>query len=234
MKVKQLVGRIKNNPSEGWQGAAGIELLVLQFEDKKELNVIRPITLEDMEIFYKVSYETSLKEMISDDYNYCLLYVISDDCELTLTIDICDLENIREATEEDLKEHNKNIEEFKKIHKLSDIEKELEAERVAEEKADEEFNIKDKQKVVVRTTDKDIEVEAVIYKGFAVHDIVGYEKSTEKSITILDGEYKGRSLIRCSIIKCIKVIDNVREYLGDRCIENKDAKKLGELIKSIV
>lgn len=118
-KSKQLVGRVKSNPSKYWRGAEGLTLIVFKIEeDSERLLVIRPIEVEEMERFYRISYEKSMKEMISHDYDYCIWYLLDEDCELICEININDLEDIRELTEDDIKEHNKNLEEFKRIHKV--------------------------------------------------------------------------------------------------------------------
>lgn len=116
-KSRQLVGKVKSNPSDDWKGAEGLNLILFEVNgDTEDILVIRPITLEQMEQFYKVSYDTFGKEMISEDYDYFIWYMLDDDCEFCSHISINDLETTRELINEDIKLHNENLEEFKKLH----------------------------------------------------------------------------------------------------------------------
>lgn len=235
-KLKELVGTIQDNPSEHWQGLNGIDFIVFQLqEDAKELLVIRPIKLEDMEKFYKSSYDTGMKEMISDDYDYCIWYLLNEDCELTCVIDKDDLVSIREITEDDLNEHNKNLDEFKKIHKVYEYQKKLEEEELQEEIAIKEFEKEEKVKFPITLKYKEdikvVEVDAVIYKNFAIHKNIGdIGSSSYKAISIIDGEFKGMQLTTSSVANYKKLIDEIREEIGDRALTNADT----EMLQSIV
>lgn len=228
--IKQLIGKVKDNPSEGWQGASGLTLMVVQIEGNKELLVIRPINFEEMELFYRLSYEESMKDMISDDYDYCIWYALDDDgCELTCCINMIDLENIRETTTEDIQEHNRNLEEFKKFHKVYEYQEKIEKEEKEDEVALQEFKNEEKSKFSVRTTKDNETIDAVIYKGFAIHNNLNdIGDNPYKTISIISGEFNGIKLTNCSIRNCKKLIDEIRGVIGDRDLEtsNEEIKKI--------
>ena len=230
--MKQLVGKVKKNPSKDWKGAEGLSLIVLQMNlTDKNLIVIRPIKLGEIESFYKISFE-SLKDTISSDYEYFIWYLLNDDYELTCTIEINDLEDIRQATEEDIKEHNANAEEFKKIYKYYERQEQIRQEELEEEKAAAEFEKADKIEItVLNDVRENIEVSAVIYKGFGVHDLVGYVPGSSKTVTILEGAYKGMKLTNCNISEYKELIDTIREAIGDKIIGPEDTKTLVKIVQ---
>lgn len=233
--MKFLVGKVKNDCSEDYKGFEGIELILVEFWNKEEFAVAGVLKLDDMEKFYKTSYEKSLKDFISDDYEYCLWYVLNEDCELTCRINKSDIENLREFTKEDDKLYGKNLKEFKRIHNFSGIEKKFKDEEKAEKLANREFEKKDKIKILVLTRDGYKRVNAVIYKGFAIHNPVGMKYcgslNTAKTITILDGENKGMVLVNsCFIRNCKKLINEVRKAIGDKSITNEDASIIAPIV----
>lgn len=133
MKVKYLVGKIKNNPSKEFKDIVGMKLLLVEIGDYEDLMFINPISLEDMEKFYKVSYTNGMKDAISDDYNYCIWYMLREDCEFTCEIDRKELEDIKDAIQVDIDEYEKNIKEFKKIHKYYEFQREDEEDNLDKE-----------------------------------------------------------------------------------------------------
>ncbi len=234
--MKFLVGKVKNNCSGDYKGLEGIELILLEHWDKEKFAVIGVLNFSDMEKFYKQSYENGLKEFISDDYEYCLWYVLSDDCELTCRINKLDIENLRDFTKEDDKIYGKNLKEFKRIHNFVGIEKKFKDEEKAEKLANKEFEKSNKIKILVLTRDGYKRVKAVVYKGFAIHNPVGNKYygslNTSKTITILEGENKGRSLVNsCFARNCKKLIDEVKKVIGDKSITNEDGAKIVQIIR---
>ncbi|UZW13208.1 hypothetical protein OSC52_15330 [Clostridium pasteurianum] len=230
--MKLLTGKIKNNCSENWKGLEGIKLVVCKFkETDKELNVISPIKLDEMEKFYKFSWEEGLKDDISDDYDYYIWYMLDEYCELICSIGIDDLEELKDLTIEEDKEYGENLEKFKKLHKYYEIERQINDNNEAEEKANKEFSKEEKTKIITRTKTGNEEVDAVIYKGFGVHEILGVLKDTYKTITVLDGEFKGMSISNVPVSKYREIIDKIKESIGDRFIEKSDSIKLKEIIE---
>ncbi|MFW9970254.1 MAG: hypothetical protein ACFFDF_08650 [Candidatus Odinarchaeota archaeon] len=111
------IGRVIEKPSDSFKCVAGAELLLFnptkQFPDRNhERVVINPMTKEGYETLYKDSFENMGKEMISDDYKYFLAYMLDGSCEFTCTIMTNDLEDIREATEKDMKKYDRAFKEF--------------------------------------------------------------------------------------------------------------------------
>lgn len=231
-KVKLLIGKIKNSCSEDLQELRGIKLVGFRINDEdKKLHGIHPINLDDMEKFYKFSYE-GLKNDISEDYDYCIWYLLGEDCEFLASISIDELEDIREFTKEDDELYGKNLEEFKKIHHFYDMEQRIKDEEEVENKANEEFLKEKKHKIEVWTSDGLKAIDAVIYKGFAIHNPLGIEDSSFKTVTILEGDNKGLAMTHyCKTSKCKTLIDEIRETIGDKDVTNDDSDKLAEIVK---
>lgn len=235
--MKLLVGKIKNDCSENYKGLENIELILLEFlnEDEKEFTVVGVLKLNDMEKFYEISYEKDLKNFISEDYEYCLWYVLNDDFELICNIKKSDVEDIREFTEKDAVQYGKSLKEFKRIHNFAGIEKKFKDEKKAEKLANREFEKKNKIKILVLVRNGYKMVNAVIYKGFAIHNPVGMKYcgslNTAKTITILDGENRGKTLVNsCFARDCKKLIDEVRKVIGNREIRNEDAAIIAPIV----
>lgn len=231
--MKLLIGKIKNDCSKDWQSLKGISLIVYRFkENDKALYVVSPIKTKEMEKFYKASYEEGLNEIISRDYSYYIWYMLNGDCELSCRIDIDDLENIREMTKEDNEEYGKNLEEFKKSQGFYRTHKQIADNEKAEGKANEEFLKEKKYKIEVRVCGKTERIDAVIYRGFGIHNPLGIEDSSFKTITILEGDNKGLAMmLYCKTSKCKTLIDEMRESIGDKAVANEDRVKLAEIVK---
>lgn len=233
--MKILVGKIKGDCSEKYKDLKGMTIAGTQlYEDDSELCALQPLTLDDMEKFYKSSYE-DLKNDISSDYDYCIWYLLNGECEFVCSIPLDELEDIREYTTEDDKEYGKNIKEFKLIHNFYGVEKKLKDEEKAEKQANRRFEKKDKIKILAKTREGYKRVSAVIYKGFAIHNPVGCKYcgslNTSKAITALDGEFKGESMGTYPVDKCKGIIDKVRKAIGDRPVETRDEEKVAEIVK---
>lgn len=116
--IKQLICRIKENASDDWKLVAGLDIAVVELqENSSEFLVLRPIQLDQMEKFFKVMHEAFGKDEFFEDYDYFVCYAASEDCDdILLTITSDNLEQIREATEEDISIHNNNLEILKKNH----------------------------------------------------------------------------------------------------------------------
>lgn len=231
--MKILVGKVKDNCSEDCKGIEGIELICFQVSSQdQELCVAGVLKFQDMEKFYTMSYEKSLRELISNDYEYCLWYVLNEDCELSCSIKLYDIEVIREVNYDDKMAYEKNLEKFKEIHHFYDIEKRIKDNEKNQKRSNEEFNNKEKMKISVRTEYGETTVDALIYKEFAIHNPIGVEDCPFKTITINKGPNKGKALVQaCDIRNCKKLIDEVIETIGDIPIGDKDSSKLAELIK---
>ncbi|WP_368490762.1 hypothetical protein [Clostridium sp. BJN0013] len=230
--MKLLIGKIKNDCSEDLQELRGIKLVGFTIdEEDKKLHGIHPINLGDMEKFYKFSFE-GLKNDISEDYDYCIWYLLGEDCEFVSSINLNELEDIREFTKEDDELYGKNLEEFKKIHHFYDMEQRIKDEEKAENKANEEFLKEKKQKIEVRVRGETETIDAVIYRGFGIHNPLDIEDSSFKTITILEGDNKGLAMIHyCKTSKCKTLINEMRESIGDKAVANEDRVKLAEIVK---
>lgn len=223
MGLEHLLVRVKENSSEEFKEYRGLDLIAIRINEDKEPLIIRPIKLDQMERFYKASYNSGMKDMISDDYEYCVWYLADEDCELQCSIDIGELEILRKITQEDIDEHDRNFEEFKKIHKFKERQQKMEDEIKEDEKCEEEFNKQDKVSFEIHTKDGFVEVKGVIYKGF------GIEKGWN-TITILSGEFKGYKLFSCRPREIKKIIDEIKFVIGDKVIEKNDYKKIQKII----
>jgi len=232
MSLKHLIGRVKENCSNDVKGFKGLDLIALQIDNDEKLLVIRPIKLEQMEEFYRTSYENGMKEMISDDYEYCVWYLADEECELQCSININELDIIRELTKEDIEDHDKNFEEFKRIHKFDERRKKLEEEERQEKIALEEFKKEKKSEFELSLKDGTCKiVDAVVYKGFAIHDGINCnDENIFKNVTIYEGKYKGRKLVSCNVAKYKNMIDEIRVVIGNKEIKESDAKKIQEII----
>lgn len=230
--MKLLIGRIKNDCSKDFQDLRGIRLVgfIMDEEDKK-LHGIHPISLDDMEKFYKFSYE-GLRNNISEDYDYCIWYLLGEDCEFVPSINLNELEDIREFTKTDDELYGKNLEEFKKVHHFYDMEQRIKDGEEVENKSNEEFQKEKKQKIQVRVHG-DIEwIDAVIYRGFGIHNPLHMEDSSCKTITILEGDNKGLAMmLYCETSKCKTLIDEMREAIEDKNVTSNDRDKLAEIVR---
>lgn len=109
------IGKIKESAEDSWSLLAGIEIAFIK--DSKECLVIRPIKLEEMEKFYKTLHEEFGKDDFFDNYDEFVCYAADKDCDdIILTLHESDLEDIRSITVDEIKEHNKNLEQLLKIH----------------------------------------------------------------------------------------------------------------------
>lgn len=223
MGIEYLLVRVKENSSDDFKEYRGLDLIAIRVNEDKTSLILRPIKLDQMEKFYKASYESGMKEMISNDYEYCVWYLASEDCELQCSIDINELDIVREITKEDIEDHDKNFEEFKKIHKFYEREKEIEEAIKEDEKCEEEFNKQDKVSFEIHTKDGFVGVKGIIYKGFGIEE--GWN-----AITVLSGEYRGCKLCSCSAGKVKKIINEIRSVIGDKDIEKNDYKKIQTII----
>ena len=144
LETGHYVGTVKQDCSEDAKAFAGIELLVFYIKDDKEAVILGGLTLEDTEKFFKASYENGGKEYIADDYEYCVWLLADEDCEVVPHIKLSDLENLREATQEDADKFDKSFNEFKKVHKFAEREQAMKEQEEKEKIAVEEFKKLDK------------------------------------------------------------------------------------------
>ena len=231
MGLEYLLVRVKENSNDDYKEYRGIDLIAIRIDEDKKPMILRPIKLNEMENFYKASYNSGMKDMISDDYEYCVWYLADEDCELQCSIDISELDVIREITKEDIEEHDRNFEQFKKVHKFDERKKKLEEEERQEQIALEEFKEEEKIKFEVPTTKGNCIVEAVIYKNIAIHNnLDSKDDSVYKAITIYEGKYKGIKITSCSVAKYKDMIDEIRNSIGNKEIEKSDSDKLQEII----
>lgn len=230
--MKSLIGRVKKNCSEECKGIEGVDLILMQFSSEdKELGVFGVLKLDDMERFYKDSYDKGLKDFISDDYNYCLYSVLEEESGLACSVKADDVDILREITKDDLKAFNRNYKKFMEIHDFAGIERKIKDEEKAENQANRRFEKMNKVKILAKTGEGYKRVNAVIYKGFAIHNLILYKCcSTSKSITALDGEFKGKSMGTYPAHKCKEIIDKVRSAIGDRPVNSNDGKKILEIV----
>ena len=59
-----------------------------------------------------------MKDIISDDYKYCVWLLADEDCEVVPHIKLSDLENLREATQEDADKFDKSFDDLRKFTNL--------------------------------------------------------------------------------------------------------------------
>ena len=234
-KIGHYVGTVKKDCSKDIKAFAGLELLVMHFAEDEEAIIIGALELEQLEKFYRASYETGGKDIISDDYEYCVWLLADEDCELVPLIKLSDLENLKEATQEDADKFDKSFNEFKKVHKFAEREQAMKEQEEKEKIAVEEFKKLDKVDVEVRLGEKSNKVvKAVIYKGFAIHDYVAYfdtKNEPMKAITVTEGEGKGMKLLDCNVTEYKKCIDEIRAVIGDKILERSDLPSIKSILK---
>lgn len=227
--IKVLVGNVRD--CEQYRDIKGIKLLVTQIKDNKDLMIIGPIDYKEIEQFYKVSFETGLKDSISDDFDYCIWYLLDKDCELIPEICIDDLENIREATEKELKEHTDNLEKFKRVHDYYSIQDEFDKESIEENNAKIKFDKEEKVSIEVPCIDnKFATVKAITYKGFAIHEALS-SGGDYLAITIMEGPNKGRKLCGCYFRDYKKIVDDIVEIAGTSCITESNKELVDKALK---
>ncbi|WP_238917224.1 hypothetical protein [Clostridium sp. YIM B02555] len=113
--IKQLICKIKENATDDWNLVAGLDIAVVDLqENSNKFLVLRPIKLDQMEEFFKVMHETFGKNEFYEDYDYFVCYAVSEECDdILLTITRDNLEEIREATEEEILKKNHNWDNYK-------------------------------------------------------------------------------------------------------------------------
>lgn len=121
MKAKILIGKIKSNGDKDLKEIDGMKIIVMQIEDDDKCMIISPVEKEDIYKFYRKSYE-DVKDLISDDFNYVIWYLLNEDSEFTCSINIDQLEDIKEATNEEKEKAYKNLDVFKFNHEFYDKE----------------------------------------------------------------------------------------------------------------
>lgn len=235
LEIKHCIGVVKKDCSEKMKPYIGLELFIVCDNQHDEGVIISPIEIDQMERFYKIAYDSGMKYMISDDYEYCIWYLAGEDCELVPHIKISDLDNIRDATREDMLKFENNFNEFKKIHKFAEREQAMRDQEEKEKIALEEFKKLPKQpiNVAIKMGEVVTGVPAIIYKDFAIHDpidAVSPEESIYKTITVIKGKGKGQKLLDCNVTEYKKCIDEIRAAIGEKVLEMSDL----ELIKPIV
>lgn len=235
LTIKNYVGEVKKDCSQDAKAFTGLKLFLMYMSGDEEALILGALTLEDIEKFYKASYEAGMKEMISDDYEYCIWYLADSECELTPRIKLSDLENLRDATQDDANEFDKSFDEFKKIHKFAEREQAYKEQEEREKAGVEEFKKLHKQpiSVAIKMGETVSGVPAVIYKGFAVHDpidSVDAENSVYKTITVIKGKGKGQKLLSCNVIEYEKCIDEIRAVIGDKVLEMSDTDLLRPIV----
>lgn len=234
LEIKHCVGVVKKDCSEKMKPYIGLELFIVCDNQHDEGIIISPIEIDQMEKFYKIAYDNGMKDMISDDYEYCIWYLAGEDCELVPHIKISDLENFRDATKKDIFKFDDNFNEFKKIHKFAEREQAMKEQEEKEKVAVEEFKNIDKVDFNVRTRNEPVKVKVIMYKGFAIHnpiDISNPEESVYKEITVAEGEYSGIKLLSCNVLEYKKCIDEIRAVIGDKVLEMGDTDLLRPIIK---
>jgi hypothetical protein len=116
------IGIVKaENVSDKFKGIAGVKLIVADIRNisgKEERLVINPVTKEGFEIFYNDAFEIMGKELISDDYQYFLEYMIDGDCEFTCHIPASELEDLRPVKKEEIDEANESFKWFTEKHNI--------------------------------------------------------------------------------------------------------------------
>ena len=229
--INYLVGTVKD--SKKYQSIKGMELIVTQINDNDEFMIIGPTNYEDIEKYYKAGYEEGLKECISDDFNYCIWYLLNEDCELVSEINKKYLKNIRTAKEEDLKLYSENIEIFKKNHGYYDFEREIEKNDIEQCNAKAEFEKLDKIPIEVKCTDETIKISGAVYKGYGVHYPVSRVNFNEVTITVLNGESKGKMLCTCEFRKYKSIIDQIVDKIGDRPLRENDKEDI-KIVKDVL
>lgn len=233
--MKHYIGMVKKDCSKDLEAFSGLELFMVSGFKDDYLLVICPLELDQIEKFYKASYDSGMKEMISEDYEYCVWYLADPECEFSCSIPKSDLENIRPATQEDANKYDENFDEFKKIHKFAEREQAMKEQEEKEKIAVEEFKNIDKSDFILRVRDgSEFNIKAVFYKGFAIHDSidsVNAEDSAYKSITVVEGKHKGIKLLSCNVTEYKKCIDEIREVIGDKQLEESDLSKLKDIVK---
>ncbi len=124
-KVKLKVGTVIKDCQKELRGLEGIQLLVIHDEEGeflKDLCLLYPIKYDEIDKFYRFGFEGFGKKEVSDDFNYFIWYMLNSDCEFSSSIDMDQLENVREVTKEEDHEAYINIEKFKFNHKFYDKE----------------------------------------------------------------------------------------------------------------
>lgn len=234
--IKNYVGTVKKDCSEDAKAFTGLKLFLMYMSGKEEALILGALMLEDIEKFYKASYEAGMKEIISDDYEYCIWYLADSECELIPRIKLSDLENLRDATQDDANEFDKSFDEFKKVHKFAEREQAYKEQEEREKAGVEEFKKLHKQpiSVVIKSGETITGVQAVIYKDFAIHDpidAVDPENAIYKTITVIKGKGKGQKLLDCNVTEYEKCIDEISAVIGNKELEISDLDSIKPIVK---
>lgn len=142
MGLRLIVGNVKQDCEEDLKGLERIQLLALQDNEMfKDLCLLYPIKYEEIEKFYKFGFDGFGKKEISDDFNYFIWYMLNSDCEFSSSIELEQLENVREITKEEDHEAFINIEKFKFNHKFYDKEVTYQEVKITKELVENVMNV---------------------------------------------------------------------------------------------
>ena len=162
MGVKLILGDVKQDCKEELKGLEGMQLLALQDEDKKFFNdlcLLYPIKYDEIEKFYKFGFEGFGKKEIRDDFNYFIWYMHNSDCEFSSSIELDQLENVREVTKEEDHEAFINITKFLFNHKFYDKEVTYQEVKITKQLID---NVMEITNPCTPPIDKNIDLESLI------------------------------------------------------------------------
>ncbi|WP_322018236.1 hypothetical protein [Clostridium butyricum] len=233
LKTGHYVGTVKKECSSDIKAFAGLELLVMYFTGDKEALILGALTLEQTEKYFKANYDSGMKDIISDDYEKCVWLLADEECEIVPYIKLSDLENLRVASQADADKFDKSFDEFKKVHKFAEREKAYEEQEEREKVAVEKFKKLPKKTINISTKDGSKLVGAFIYKGFAIHDYIACMNTQNqpiKTITVIEGEGKGKKLLDCNVTEYEKCIDEIRAVIGDKILEMSDLPSIKPIL----
>ena len=107
------IGTVKNIANDELRNFAGMEFILLSLSIQNEVEVLNPLTIENLEKFYYTIFKKFGKDLISTVYTEFLEYMLSENKEFSICSDIDNFTGVRNIKGDDMKKCYLALREFK-------------------------------------------------------------------------------------------------------------------------
>ncbi|MGU8768986.1 hypothetical protein ACV3RY_06925 [Clostridium perfringens] len=101
------IGRVREDANDAFESLIGFEFILLDLKIKDKFMVLNPLTTEGFEKFYYEIFKRFGKDVINKKY------MMSEECGFDICSDIDNFKNLRDFTDDDKKNYNFALENFK-------------------------------------------------------------------------------------------------------------------------
>ena len=107
------IGRVREDAKDAFKSLIGFEFILLDLKLQDKIMVLNPLTIEGFEKFYYEIFKRFGKEVINEKYKDFLKYMMREECGFDICSDIDNFKNLRDFTDDDKKNYNFALENFK-------------------------------------------------------------------------------------------------------------------------